>query len=153
MSGSGDAPLILGWREWLSLPQLGLPRIKAKVDTGARTSALHALTIELFDKGSAPWVRFDVHPTQYRTDITVRCEAPVKTRRSVTNSGGRTEERFVIDTRVRIAGREWPIEVTLTSRNDLRFRMLLGRTALRGKALVDPSRSYLTGGRTTELEQ
>lgn len=138
-------PLLLGWREWLALPELGLTLIKAKVDTGARTSTLHAFYVDPFRRGGAHWVRFGVHPLRGRMDVVVHAEAPVADRRRVSDSGGHREDRFVILTRLDLGGRTWPIELTLTNRETMLFRMLLGRTAIAGRALVDPDRSFLTG--------
>ena len=122
--------LTFGWEEWVSLPELGLPAIKAKVDTGARTSALHAHDIETFGSSAKPKVRFRVHPLGGRSDITITCSAPLIDRREVTSSNGESEQRYVISTRMDVGGQSWPIEITLTNRQQMSSRMLLGRQAL-----------------------
>jgi ribosomal protein S6--L-glutamate ligase len=137
------APFVIGWEEWVALPDLGLPAIKVKVDTGAKTSALHAFQIEPFGPPSAPMVRFGVHPIPGRDDIEIYCSAPVVDRREITSSNGEKETRFVIGTRVQIGERDWAIEVTLTNRQNMAYRMLLGRQAIREDIRVDPSASFL----------
>ncbi len=144
-SREGDAPFLIGWREWAALPDLGLGLVKAKIDTGARTSTLHAFSVETFHADGRLCVRFGVHPLQKRTDVAVYGEAPVIDQRLVTDSGGHCEERYVIETRLVFAGCDWPIELTLTNREVMLFRMLLGRTALAWRMLVDPSTSFVTG--------
>jgi len=137
--------ITLGWREWVGLPDLGIRQIKAKVDTGARTSALHAFEVRAYSDGGRERVEFLMHPIQKNTDLVVTCIADVLDKRVVTDSGGHKEERFVISTTLSIGGHTWPIEVTLTARDDMLFRMLLGRTAMKGRAQVNPARSYLVG--------
>ncbi len=137
------APLILGRREWVALPDLGLFAIKAKVDTGARTSALHAEAIETFVPASAPRVRFLIHPLLEKPEMAVWCEAELLGVREVTSSIGERENRFIISTRLSVGEREWPIELGLTNRGGLAHRMLLGRQAIQPGMLVDPARSFL----------
>jgi ribosomal protein S6--L-glutamate ligase len=136
-------PFVLGWEEWLALPELGLPAIKAKVDTGARTSALHASAIAEIGDVDRPRVRFEVHPIPGRSDIVVTCVAPIVDRREVTSSNGEVERRYVIRTPVKVGDRQWPIEITLTNRESMSYRMLLGRQAIREDMFVDPARSFL----------
>jgi ribosomal protein S6--L-glutamate ligase len=138
-------PVIVGWEEWLALPDLGLPAIRAKIDTGAKTSALHAFAIEPFGPAAAPMVRFGIHPIPGRDDITRFCTAAIADRREVTSSNGEKEIRFVIRTRLVLGERNWgEIETTLTNREGMAYRMLLGRQAIRGGGmLIDPSASFL----------
>ena len=137
--------LLLGWREWVGFSDLGLPRIKAKVDTGARTSCLHAFKLDVFDNNGAEWVRFSVHPNQESLDVMV-CESPIHDKRLVTDSGGHSEERIVILSQVEIGAWKESIEVTLTSRDSMKFRVLLGRTAItKGHFVVNPALSYCQG--------
>jgi hypothetical protein len=144
-TGEGQASQLLRSREWVALPEIGLHIVKAKVDTGARTSTLHAFYVDRFRRRGADIVRFGVHPLRGRTDIVVHAEAPAIDCRQVSDSGGHREQRYVIVTPLRLGEREWPIELTLTNRETMLFRMLLGRTAVAGRALVDPERSFLTG--------
>ena len=134
----------VGWREWLVLPELHIPAIKAKIDTGARTSALHAYFVEPFEDNKNPMVRFGVHPIQNRQDLEIICLAPVRDYREVSDSGGHREMRYVIETVVVLGDHCRRIEVTLTNRDTMKFRMLLGRTAMKGM-LVVPDKSYLLG--------
>ena len=150
---SSSEMLRVGWREWVRLADLGVAAIKAKIDTGARTSALHAFAIEPFRRGGALWVRFEVHPMQRSNAVKIKCEAPTIDERSVRNSGGQVERRYIIETHVMLGDRSWPIELALANRDQMGFRMLLGRTALEGRALIEPGRSFLAGHRPLRLRQ
>lgn len=135
---------LIGWREWVGLPDLGVAKIKAKVDTGARTSALHAFSIRPFMENGKQRISFDLHPVQHDSTSVITCVADVVDKRLVTDSGGHEEERYVIETTMTIAGQNWPIEITLTERENMLFRMLLGRSALRKRFIINPSRSFIT---------
>ena len=137
--------MTVGWREWVSLPELNIEHIKAKIDTGARTSALHAFSVRAFTQHGKKMVRFKIHPYQRRKDIVVECVAPILDKRWVSDSGGHREQRYVIESSVKLGDQEWPIELTLTNRETMQFRMLLGRTAMKGRIIVNPGRSYLVG--------
>lgn len=136
---------VIGWREWVSLPDLGIPRIKAKIDTGARSSSLHAFDVRLFEKEGKRHVRFKVHPLQRSSRETVVAESPVLEFRNVRSSSGHGSDRPVIVTTVELLGQSWPIEITLANRDEMGFRMLLGREAVRNRMLVDAGRSYFGG--------
>ena len=137
--------VVIGWKEWCGLPELDLPLIKAKVDTGAKTSSLHAYDIEGFRRKGHAYVRFVVHPLQANARIVCPCEAIVVDRRHVMSSNGHKEMRYVIETELRLAGQAWPIQLTLSNRDPLRFRMLLGRAALVERVLIDPVKDYCLG--------
>jgi len=137
--------ITVGWREWCSLPELGLTHIKAKVDTGAKTSCLHAFSVEPFLKDNQQWVRFGMHPNQHDSKEEIFCESRVLDERDVTDSGGHKEKRYVISTQLVIEAQQWPIELTLTNRDSMRFRMLLGRSAMLKKIIVNPDESYMLG--------
>lgn len=145
---SKKLPGILGWREWAGLPSLGVDAIKVKLDTGARTSSLHAFGLTRFRRDGSDMVGFEIHPRQRSAEDAIQVEAEVIDERWVRNSGGQRELRPVIQTDVRLGEDQWPIELTLTRRDEMGFRMLLGRQALRGRALVDPGRSYRAGRRS-----
>ena len=132
----------LGWREYVDFPEFGISGVKAKIDTGAKTSCIHAFSVETFDKDDEVWVRFGVHPTQGDRVTEVWCEAPVVDYREVTDSGGHNEMRYVIATQLIIGEHVFETEVTLANRDSMRYRMLLGRRAMRGRFTVNPGVSY-----------
>jgi hypothetical protein len=142
VSGPAHLSTPVGWREWVRLPGVGLPWIKAKIDTGARTSSLHAEDVEEFERDGQPWVRFTVHPWQASAEDARTIECPVHDRRRVRSSSGHVTRRLVVLLDLTIAGRTVPAEVTLSRRDRMGFRMLVGREALRHGYVVDPSRSY-----------
>ena len=145
MKSGIESKVTLGWREWVGLPGLGIKQIKAKIDTGARTSTLHAFEITEFEEHGRKRVRFKIHPVQRDNDTVIECVADVIDQRVVSDSGGHREKRWVISTDMVIGPYTWPAEMTLTGRDDMLFRMLLGRTAMKHRAQVDPARSYLVG--------
>jgi hypothetical protein len=139
------AELVLGWREWAALPDLGVEAIRAKIDTGARTSAIHALGISPFTKDGRRWLRFEVVPASAPRAARIACAAPMVDERNIRNSGGQVERRYVIETTLSLGGRAWPVELSLANREEMGFRLLLGRTALLDRVLIRPGRSFLLG--------
>jgi len=137
----------VGWREWVAFPDLGMDRVKAKVDTGARSSALHAFDVEQFERDGARWVRFRVHPRQRDDEHEVRCEAPLVDEREVKSSTGRVTLRPVVLTDLEWMGERWEIELTLVRRDQMGFRCLIGRQAMRKRWIVDPATSFVGGKR------
>jgi len=142
---SAHSSIVAGWREWVSLPGTGVDWVKAKLDTGARSSAIHAFDLVQFERDGAPWVRFSIHPWQRSAEDATDVELPVHDRRVVRSSSGHAEERYVVLMDVRLLDRTITAEMTLSRRDEMGFRMLLGREALRQGLLVDPGRSYLGG--------
>lgn len=146
MTESSQQYLHLGWREWFALPALGIDLIKAKIDTGARSSALHTETIELYQKNDENWLMFTVQSRQNQNDKIIECHAPIKDRRLVSDSGGHKQRRYVIETHLLCGQHLIQAEITLTNRDSMRFPMLLGRTALhKRQVLINPNESYLQG--------
>ncbi|WP_144872599.1 ATP-dependent zinc protease [Microbacterium sp. 1.5R] len=145
MSTSSHSNTLIGWREWVSLPDLGVDWIKAKIDTGARTSSLHAFDIREFERDGASWVRFRVKPWQDSQEDAVVVESPVHDRRAVRSSSGHAQDRFVVELLIRLYDREVLAEVTLSNRDEMGFRMLIGREALKHGYVVDPARSFVGG--------
>lgn len=140
-----SSPMTVGWREWVGLPSFGVAHLKAKIDTGARTSALHAFDLVEFERDGEEWVRFSVHPWQRSDEDAVPTECRVHDRRAVRSSSGHSEPRVVVLTDVRLGAEVVTAELTLTRRDEMGFRMLIGREVLRQGFLVDSGRSYLGG--------
>lgn len=145
MTDPGKGKPTIGWREWVTLPELGVRAIKVKIDTGARTSALHVFDLRHVRFKGKKMVRFRIHPLQRSKKKTVSVRVPIVDRRTVRSSFGTEQKRTVIRTLLEISDRRWPIEVTLACRDAMGFRMILGREAIRGRFSVDPGRSFLTG--------
>ncbi|WP_292790156.1 MULTISPECIES: ATP-dependent zinc protease [unclassified Microbacterium] len=145
VSRSTHSNTLTGWREWVSLPDLGVDWIKAKIDTGARTSSLHAFDIQEFERDGEAWVRFRVKPWQDSQEDAVVVESPIHDRRAVRSSSGHAQERLVVQLMIRLVDHEVMAEVTLSNRDEMGFRMLIGREALRRGYVVDPARSFLGG--------
>ncbi len=142
--------LRIGWREWADLPDFEVKGVNAKIDTGAKSSAIHAFRIRETVIDGVDHVEFYLHPVQRRKKPEVFCRAPVADRRVIRSSNGQEEERYVIETRLRLDGKVWKIDLTLTNRDAMGFRLLIGRDALRRKFLIDPGASYLLGPKEKE---
>jgi len=147
----GNNKIVVGSEEWCALPQLNIPAIKVRVDSGAKTSALHAVNIIPFKKDGDPWVRYEVHPIQNEGKTTIYCESPVMDKRKVKSSSGYGEIRYVIKTVLAIAKSSWEIEITLTNRDSMGYRMLLGRQAMAGKMMVDPEAAFQLGELSNQI--
>lgn len=136
-------PAIVGWREWVGLPDFGVESMKAKIDTGAKTSAIHAFRITEFDRDGELYVSFYLHPVQRKKRPEVYCEAPVADRRAVRSSNGTEEVRYVISSALAIGAEVWTAEFTLANRDEMGFRALIGRQALKNRCLVDSAKSFV----------
>lgn len=141
----------VGWREWVALPDFDTPWIKAKMDTGARSSALHAFGLQSFERDGQTWIRFEIHPWQRSSEDPVAVETPVIDWRTVRSSNGSMERRPVVSTRLRLGEQEFTTELTLTRRDEMGFRLLIGRQSIRGHFVVDPDRSFISGRPPREI--
>lgn len=140
-----EQPILVGNEEWCAFPELALPAVKARIDSGAKTSSLHAINIHAFRRQQRSWVSFEVHPIQNDRRVVVRCERPVIDRRSVKSTSGVAESRYVISVPMRLGGNEWEIELTLANRDSMGYRMLLGREAMAERVIIDPSKRFCQG--------
>ena len=147
------APVIIGWREWIALPDFGIRAIKAKIDTGAASSAIHAFDVQVVEHDGRRHASFEIHPNQRSNRRAIRVEAPILGERSVRSSTGHAQTRYVVQMNLVLLDRCWTAEVTLARRDQLGFRMLLGREALRGRFLVDPDASFVGGRRPRGAER
>lgn len=145
-----DNKTLIASEEWFAFKQLGIPAIKARVDTGAATSSLHAFDIEEFERDGQTWVAFDIHPLQKDKKTTISCQAIAVGQRKVKSSSGHPEKRYVIEAEISYQDEAWNIEITLTNRDSMGYRMLLGRQAMNGRIIVDPSESFLLGNYSKE---
>jgi len=139
------APLEIGWREWVSLPGLDVDAIKAKIDTGAKTTALHAFRIKEKVRKGVLYAEFHIQPLQRKKTPEIRCRAPIVDKRRIKSSNGAVENRIVIAAELQMADRLWPIEISLTNRDEMGFRLLIGRDALSRRAIIHPGKSFLLG--------
>jgi len=137
--------IIIGRAEWFSFPTLGIPAIKARIDSGAKTSSIHAYHIKPFQRDGVDWVKFEVHPVQGNRRVVIDCESPIVDQRKVKSSSGTSEKRYVVRAPVTIGDRVWDIELTLTNRDSMGYRMLLGREAMIGRMMIDPEKSFCLG--------
>lgn len=138
-------PIEIGWREWAELPDLGVASIKAKIDTGAKTSAIHAFKIKEITRGGKPFAQFVIHPIQRKSAPTIKCVAPVVDKRRIKSSNGMSQLRIVIATTLKMGDNSWPIEISLANRDEMGFRFLIGRDALRRRAVIHPGKSFMLG--------
>ncbi len=143
---------IIGCEEWCAFPELGIPAIKARVDSGAKTSAIHAFNLNTFRRDGALWVSFEVHPIQHNRHIVIRCERPVVDKRTVKSSSGEAETRYVVSAPLKLGGEIWDVELTLSNRDSMGFRMLLGREAMIDRLIVDPAAHCTLGERSGNSE-
>lgn len=147
MNQLNEPKMVIGSEEWCAFPSLGIPAVKARIDSGAKTSSLHAIHIRHFTRDGEKWVSFEVHPLQRNRKITVHCEAKVIDQRVVKSSSGDKEKRSVIQSTLMLGEKTWQVELTLTDRDSMGYRMLLGREAMNGRILIDPEGLCLQGDR------